>query len=123
MVFTFETEHSVPASGFLKVTLPVEMAFPKAMVESQKPIYTLSKKVVGVESVDAAQFVNVTSEFILFAFEVEHNHLVDNPITLTLEKVRTPRSFRPSSEFLIETMSVEGFVIDAGGSDITVTMS
>ena len=42
---------------------------------------------------------------------------------LTLENVRTPRSFRPSSEFLVETTSPEGYVIDAGGSDITVTMN
>ena len=42
---------------------------------------------------------------------------------LTLEGVRTPRSFRPSSEFGVQTISTLGFVIDAGGSDITVTMN
>lgn len=42
---------------------------------------------------------------------------------LTLEGVRTPRSFRPSAEFGVETISTEGYPIDAGGSDITVTMS
>ena len=30
--FTFETEHNVPVNGFLRVTLPVEMAFPDQMV-------------------------------------------------------------------------------------------
>ena len=30
--FTFETEHNVPKDGFLRVTLPVEMAFPDEMV-------------------------------------------------------------------------------------------
>lgn len=28
MDFTFETEHDVDVDGFLKVALPVEMAFP-----------------------------------------------------------------------------------------------
>ena len=42
---------------------------------------------------------------------------------MKFENIRTPRSFKPSSEFLIQTMSVEGFVIDQGGSDITVVMS
>ena len=39
-----------------------------------------------------------------------------------MQNIRTPRSFRPSSEFLIETTSIEGYIIDAGGSDITVEM-
>ena len=44
-------------------------------------------------------------------------------MTLSIKGVRTPRSFRPSSEFAIRTISTEGYVIDAGGQDITVTMS
>ena len=51
------------------------------------------------------------------------HEIENNPIRLTIENIRTPRSFRPSSEFLIETMSVEGHVIDAGGTDIQVAMS
>lgn len=68
-------------------------------------------------TVDALKFENVTSEYILFSVPDGHS-TVNNPIILTIEGVRTPRSFRPSSEFLIESMSEEGYVIDAGGSDI-----
>ena len=67
-------------------------------------------------------FKEVTSEYILFTFPNGHS-TDDNPIRLSLNDVRTPRSFRPSSEFKIETWTVEGFIIDAGGTDITVTMS
>ena len=35
----------------------------------------------------------------------------------------TPRSFKTSSGFTISTSNDEGYVIDAGGNDIAVTMS
>lgn len=35
----------------------------------------------------------------------------------------TPRSFRPSSDFKVYTKSVEGYIVDSGGQDITVAMS
>ena len=69
------------------------------------------------------KFVNLTSASILFSFPKGHDHTKHNPMRLTLEGVRTPRSFRPSSEFGVETISTLGYVIDAGGSDITVTMN
>ena len=68
------------------------------------------------------EFVEVTPEYILLKFPNGHS-IDDNPIRLTLLDIRTPRSFRPSSEFRIETMSVEKFVIDGGGTDIAVVMS
>lgn len=37
MDFTFDTEHDVPADGYFKVTLPVDMANPTEVYESQKP--------------------------------------------------------------------------------------
>ena len=53
-----------------------------------------------------------------------NGHTIEqNPIRLTLKNIRTARSFRPSSEFRVETMSIEEYVIDGGGSDITVVMS
>lgn len=64
----------------------------------------------------------LTSRLIIFKFDEAHTTAA-NPIKLRLENIRMPRSFRPSSEFSVETKSLEGFVIDAGGSDITVTMS
>lgn len=68
------------------------------------------------------EFVSITSTVLELKFV--NGHKTDqNPIRMTLGKIRTPRSFRPSSEFLIQTMSVEGFVIDQGGSDIAVVMS
>ena len=39
--FTFNTEHSVPADGYLRVTLPREMAFPPKSVETQRVAFTL----------------------------------------------------------------------------------
>ena len=33
--FTFETEHDVPVDGYLKIGLPVEMAMPQRLVDSQ----------------------------------------------------------------------------------------
>ena len=71
---------------------------------------------------DSMAFVEVTPEYLLLKFPLGHQ-TVNNPILLSIEGVRTPRSFRPSSEFVIQTMSVEEYIIDAGGSDITVTMS
>ena len=68
------------------------------------------------------EFVELTSEYILLSFPEGHS-TDDNPIRLTLQGIRTPRSFRPSSEFRIETMSVEKYVIDGGGTDIAVVMS
>ena len=47
----------------------------------------------------------------------------NNPIELGITGLRTPRSFRPSSEFVIETLTEEDYIIDAGGSDIRVEMS
>jgi len=105
MRFNFETEHSVPKNGYIKVVLPIEMTFPSAVVDAQKPVFTISQKVINKVSTDVAKFVNVTAEYIMFVFENGHEYLTDNPIKLTLEKIRTPRSFRPSSEFVIETMS------------------
>ena len=46
-----------------------------------------------------------------------------DPLRLIMQDIRTPRSFRPSSEFIIQTMSKEGYIIDQGGSDISVVMS
>ena len=37
--FTFDTEHSIPKDGYLRVNLPVEMAFPPETVESKKPVF------------------------------------------------------------------------------------
>jgi len=74
-------------------------------------------------STDNIRFSNVTREYIMFEFPAGHKHDSHNPLRLTLESLRTPRSYRPSSEFTVETMSTEGYVIDAGGSDITVTMN
>lgn len=68
------------------------------------------------------EFVELTPEYILLKFPDGHS-IEDNPIRLTLKNIRTPRSFRPSSEFRIETMSVEGYVIDGGGTDISLQMS
>jgi len=64
-------------------------------------------------------FVELTPEYILFKFPDGHS-TDNNPIRLTLKNIRTPRSFRPSSEFRIETMSVEEYVIDGGGTDISL---
>ena len=64
----------------------------------------------------------MTESYIYFIFS--KGHLTeDNPIKLILQDIRTPRSFRPSSEFAIETRSDEGYVIDGGGGDIVVQMT
>lgn len=69
------------------------------------------------------KFLNVTESSIIFSFPQGHDADTHNPMRLTLEGIRTPRSFRPSSEFKVETISTLGYPIDAGGSDITVIMS
>ena len=68
------------------------------------------------------EFVELTPEYLLLTFPNGHS-ITKNPIRPTLEGIRTPRSFRPSSELRIETMSVEKYVIDGGGTDIAVAMS
>jgi hypothetical protein len=122
--FTFETEHSVPVGGFLRMTLPVEMAFPKDVVDSQRPVFTIEQNSRSSDlATDKIRFNNVTTEYISFEFPSGHNYTKHNPLRLTLENIRTPRSFRPSSEFTVETRSTQGYIIDAGGSDITVVMN
>ena len=78
--------------------------------------------VLSGELANTMEFVSITSTVLELKFRNGHN-TDQNPIRMALEKIRTPRSFRPSSEFLIQTMSVEGFVIDQGGSDLSVVMS
>ena len=118
--FTYETEHDIPVQGFLKVKLPVEMAFPERVIAA-KDSTTLGPTASGGPD-EKIVFVELTSEYILLSLPDGHS-TKNNPILLTLNNIRTPRSFRPSSEFLIETSSDEGYVIDAGGSDITVVMN
>ena len=118
---TMETEHDIPVGGNLKVSLPVEMAFPKSIVESADPSTVLGYTATGSND-ELIQFVEVVESYLLLQFP--EGHLTSkNPIELTIKGMRTPRSFRPSSEFVIETLSTENYVIDAGGSDITITMN
>ena len=71
---------------------------------------------------NSMEFVKMTSTELDLKFA--NGHTVDqNPIRMKFESIRTPRSFRPSSEFQIQTLSIEGFVIDQGGSDISVIMN
>ena len=66
-------------------------------------------------------FTEVTERYVLLTFPDGHE-TIRNPIELTIRGIRTPRSYRPSSEFLIETISAEDYVIDAGGTDIVFVM-
>lgn len=109
--FQLETEHDVPKGGALNVLLPIEMEFPKA-----------EQVIFSGDGLLWEATEELTSRLIIFKFDEAHTTAA-NPIKLRLENIRMPRSFRPSSEFSVETKSLEGFVIDAGGSDITVTMS
>ena len=43
-------------------------------------------------------------------------------VSLSVSNIITPRSLRPSSGFTIYTRNAAGFIVDAGGQDITVTM-
>ena len=57
------------------------------------------------------EFVRITETELDLKFV--NGHTTDqNPIRMKFENIRTPRSFRPSSEFQIQTLSIEGFVID-----------
>lgn len=118
--FTFETEHDIPVGGQLRVSLPVEMAFPPSVLDAEDPSYVMGPTATGSTD-ELIEFTEVTERYLLMTFP--DGHLISrNPIELQMNDMRTPRSFRPSSEFLIETISDEGYVIDAGGTDITVTM-
>ena len=123
----FETEHNVPEDGFIKIQLPVEMAFPDDTVESQNINIEIDATVKidssGKETVvKDARLEEITQTYALF--QMPNGHLTDdNPIELSITGLRTPRSFRQSSEFVIETMTVEKYIIDAGGGDIFVKMS
>lgn len=123
--FTFETEHNVPPGGTLKVTLPVEMKFPQTVVDSQEPNIKVSQTVSvgsGATVNPELKFEIVTPEYINLSF-IDGHRVENNPVRLTIENVRTPRSTRPSSEFLVQTLSKEGFIIDGGGTDINVVMT
>ena len=118
--FLFETEHDVDIDGTLKVKLPIEMAFPAEAVNQADPATVLSQYVKSSEDVS---LVEITSEHIILKFGTGYTTAKGKTFKLSLSNIRSPRSFRPSSEFLIQTMSPEGFVIDEGGTDIIVTMT
>ena len=125
--FTFITEHDIPVGGYLKVGLPVEMAFPDDIVAAND-----QNLVMGPTSNNGPDqeinYHSLTSKALTFLLPDGHS-TDNNPIQIQLKGVRTPRSFRPTSEFNIETLSpIDAFtgvnyIIDAGGTDITVTMS
>ena len=125
--FSFETEHDVPEDGYIRIELPDEMAFPDDIVENQSVNIEIDAKVIieanGEETVvKNAVLEEITTRYALF--QMPNGHLtLDNPIELSITGLRTPRSYRQSSAFLIETMTVDKFIIDAGGGDITVEMS
>jgi hypothetical protein len=91
----------------------------------------IAVKSASRSSVDADGNTTYSDEVILT--EVHTDHLIfdmplghiteDNPIKLTLQSMRTPRSFRPSGGFDVRSATVEEYIIDAGGSDMTVVMS
>ena len=99
LIFTYETEHDIPLNGFLKITLPVEMAFPTSIIESEDPSSALGPTATNSDD-EQIDFVELTSQSILLNFPDGHS-INSNPIELTLKNIRTPRSFRPSSEFII----------------------
>lgn len=113
--FEFDTEHDIPDEGYLRVTLPKEMAFPQSMIDDQQIAYDISMGSAKIK------FDKLTESTVSFYF-AKGAKKKDNPIKLKLTGLRTPRSFRPSSEFNIATTTTEGYVVDQGGSDITVTM-
>ena len=43
--FEFETEHNVPENGFIKMTLPKEMAFPQEIIDNKDVKLTVQAKV------------------------------------------------------------------------------
>lgn len=121
LIFQFETEHDVDADGTLKVKLPIEMQFPaEAVSAADDPATVLSRY---VKSSVEVSLVEITSEHIILKFGTGYTTAKGKTFSLSLFNIRSPRSFRPSSEFLIQTVSPEGYVIDEGGTDIIVTMT
>lgn len=45
--FTFVTEHDIPAGGVMKITLPIEMTFPKSILDSEDPSTVLGSTATG----------------------------------------------------------------------------
>ena len=64
----------------------------------------------------------MTARYITFVLPTGHAQLT-KPITFSLLNIITPRSFQTSSGFIIKSANIEGYVVDEGGQDITVTMS
>ena len=91
--------------------MPIEMAFPEEMITSQNPTTTIGKTVLSGALSNSMEFVSISSTDLELKFGNGHT-TEQNPIRMKFERIRTPRSFRPTSEFTIQTMSVEGFVID-----------
>ena len=97
--FQFETEHDVDVEGTLKVRLPIEMQFPAAAVNAaDDPSTVLSQ---FVESSVGVTLVEITSEHIILKFGTGYTTAKGQTFRLSLSNIRSPRSFRPSSEFLI----------------------
>ena len=87
------------------------MAFPDELVASQNPTATVGKTVLAGALEKSMEFVSITTTDLVLKFSNGHT-TNQNPIRMRFERIRTPRSFRPTSEFTIQTSSVEGFVID-----------
>ena len=81
------------------------------MVDSQNPTTSIGKTVLKGALTNSMEFVSITTTDLVLKFINGHTK-EQNPIRMKFEKIRTPRSFRPTSEFTIQTSSVEGFVID-----------
>ena len=106
------TEHNIPDEGYIKITLPKEMAFDEQVVAIQELVFVNDK----------LTFVNVTENSALFKLQSGHD-FDNNPIEISLQGIRNPRSFAPTSGFVIQTMDKLGYIIDAGGQDLNVVMN
>lgn len=103
--FTFLTEHNIPKGGFLTIRVPEEMHIPQKYVDAQD----IKHKIPG-----SLKFESLTETTV--SFKVPNGlNTSSKRISISLSNLMTPRSFKPSSDFRIETKNSDGFIVDAGG--------
>jgi hypothetical protein len=107
-------EHAIPAGGMLTVQIPKQTSF-IGYTNTSDPATFFSH----TNGLLQAPMMNSTA----VTLTLPKGLPAQEPVTFSLLNVRTPRSFKTSQTFILSTMGSDGYVIDAGGKEIALTMN
>jgi len=95
ITFSIALSHYIPASGYVEITLPTEMSVSSSASVRSSCYYSSSK---------ISQTCSVSSNVILMQLStLTTSHLASSVFYISFYGIRTPRTFKESSSFTIET--------------------